>query len=52
MGVPGYLVKEGVGHSNLNATSLYTHFQDEYRQQIASQVILFAQPEMAGKLPV
>jgi integrase len=52
MGVPGDLVKEWVGHSNLNTTSRYTHFQDDYRKQIASQVALFAQPEMAGKLPV
>jgi integrase len=46
MGVPGDLVKEWVGHSNLNTTSRYTHFQDNYRQQIASQVALFAQPGM------
>jgi integrase len=52
MGVPGDLVKEWVGHSNLNTTSRYTHFQDNYRQQIASQVALFAQPGMGSKLPV
>jgi integrase len=52
MGVPGDLVKEWVGHSNLQTTSRYTHFQDDYRQQIASLVALFAQPGMEGKLPV
>jgi len=51
MGVPGDLVKEWVGHSNLQTTSRYTHFQDDFRRQVASQVALFPQPFMAGKLP-
>ena len=41
-GVPGDLVKEWVGHSNLQTTSLYTHFQDDFRQRIASEVALFS----------
>jgi integrase len=52
MGVPGDLVKEWVGHSNLQTTSRYTHFQDDFRQHVASQVALFSQPIMAGKLPM
>ena len=52
MGVPGDLVKEWVGHSNLQTTSRYTHFQDDYRQQIASQVALFSPAAMELKLPV
>jgi integrase len=52
MGVPGDLIKEWVGHSNLQTTSLYTHFQDDYRQQIASQFALFSQASMEIKLPV
>jgi len=51
MGVPGDLVKEWVGHSNLQTTSRYTHFQDDYRRQIASQVALFPQQILAEKLP-
>jgi integrase len=51
MGVPGDLVKEWVGHSNLQTTSRYTHFQDDFRRQIASQVALFPQPISAEKLP-
>jgi integrase len=50
-GVPGDLVKEWAGHSNLQTTSRYTHFQDDFRRQIASQVALFQQPILAGKLP-
>jgi hypothetical protein len=51
MGVPGDLVKEWVGHSNLQTTSRYTHFQDNFRRQVASHVALFPQAFMAGKLP-
>lgn len=51
-GVPGDLVKEWVGHSNLKTTSRYTHFRDEFRQRIAFDVALFPQPEVAEKLPV
>jgi integrase len=49
-GVPGDLVKEWVGHSNLQTTSIYTHFQDDFRKQIACGVALFAQPDAANKL--
>ncbi len=51
-GVPGDLVKEWVGHSNLQTTSMYTHFCDEFRKQIACDVALFAQPNLAEQLPV
>lgn len=51
-GVPGDLVKEWVGHSNLQTTSRYTHFHDDFRQRIAADVALFAQENVAGKLPV
>ncbi len=51
-GVPGDLLKEWVGHSNLQTTSLYTHFQDEFRHRVACDVALFAQENVAGKLPV
>ena len=33
---------ESVGHSNLRTTSGYTHFQDDFRAQIAGKVSLFA----------
>ena len=51
-GVPGDLVKEWVGHSSLRATSRYTHFRDDYRKQIATETGLFAQADVAEKLPV
>ena len=50
MGVPGDLVKEWVGHSNLQTTSRYTHFQDDFRKQIASQVAVFPLTFCAEKL--
>jgi integrase len=50
MGVPGDLVKEWVGHSNLQMTSRYTHFQDDFRRQIASQVALYSLPICTEKL--
>jgi integrase len=50
-GVPGDLVREWIGHSNLRTTSRYTHFQDDFRRQIACDVALFAQPNVAAKLP-
>lgn len=50
-GVPGDLVKEWVGHSNLQTTSRYTHFQDDFRRHVASQVALFPQENLARKLP-
>jgi integrase len=51
-GVPGDLVKEWVGHSSLQTTSLYTHFQDDFRQRIAREVALFSGENMVGKLLV
>ena len=50
-GVPDDLVTEWVGHSNLKTTSLYTHFQDNFRQRIAREVALFAQGNLASQLP-
>jgi integrase len=54
-GVPDDLVTEWVGHSNLKTTSIYTHFQDDFRQRIASEVALFspgfAEGSLAEKLP-
>lgn len=54
-GVPGDLVKDWVGHSSLKTTSIYTHFNDDFRQRIASEVALFngafAQGNLAEKLP-
>ena len=51
-GVPGDLVKEWVGHSSLRTTSRYTHFRDDFRMQVASDVGLFSQASVAEKLPV
>ena len=42
-GVPGDLLKEWIGHSNLQTTSLYTHFQSDFRNRVACDVALFAQ---------
>jgi integrase len=50
--VPGDLVLEWIGHSSLRTTSRYTHFRDDFRKQVASEVGLFAQPSAAEKLPV
>jgi integrase len=41
-GVPGDLVKEWIGHSSLRTTSRYTHFKDDYRQQIAEKLALLS----------
>jgi hypothetical protein len=49
-GVPGDLVKEWVGHSNLRTTSRYTHFQDDYRKQVVANVGLFPQGKTAEDL--
>ncbi|HKV81006.1 MAG TPA: tyrosine-type recombinase/integrase [Candidatus Sulfotelmatobacter sp.] len=49
-GVPGDLVKEWVGHSNLRTTSRYTHFRDDFRKQIACDVALFSQANVAENL--
>jgi integrase len=46
-GVPGDLIREWVGHSNLRTTSRYTHFRDEFRNQVAREVGLFAQGGVA-----
>jgi integrase len=51
-GVPGDLIKEWVGHSNLRTTSRYTHFRDDFRQRVACKVALFSQANVAEKLPV
>jgi len=49
-GVPGDLVKEWVGHSNLRTTSRCTHFWDDFRKQVAADVGLFAQGKKAEDL--
>lgn len=50
-GVAGDLILEQVGHSNLRTTSGYTHFRDDYRQRVARELGLFAQGDLAEKLP-
>lgn len=35
--VPDDLIMEWIGHSNLRVTSNYTHFTEEFRQQMASE---------------
>lgn len=51
-GVPGDLVKEWVGHSNLKTTSLYTHFQEDFRQKVACEVALFSGENEQIRMPV
>ncbi len=55
-GVPGDLITEWVGHANLRTTSIYTHFQDGFRQRMASEMGLFAGQntgaDLSIKLPV
>ena len=36
--VPGDLVKEWIGHSNLRTTSRYTHIRPEFRERVAAEV--------------
>ena len=42
----GDLVKEWVGHSNLRTTSLYTHFRDDFRTQVARETGYFRNLKM------
>ena len=51
-GVPGDLVKEWIGHSNLRTTSRYTHFRDDFREKVAAEVGLLGETDVARKLPV
>lgn len=44
-GVPADLVKEWVGHSSLRTTSRYTHFHDDYRERVASELGLFSRSQ-------
>lgn len=41
-GVPGDLIREWVGHSNLKITSRYTHFDEKFRQEVARKNGLLA----------
>jgi hypothetical protein len=43
--MPGDLLLEQVGHSNLKTTSGYTHFDDEFRQRMARVQGLFSQED-------
>jgi len=40
-GVPQKLQEEWVGHSSFRITGRYTHFDDSYRQKMASESALF-----------
>jgi hypothetical protein len=44
-GMPGDLLLEQVGHSNLKTTSGYTHFDDAFRQRMARVQGLFSQED-------
>ena len=46
-GVHPDLVTEWIGHSSLRISSIYTHFQDDFRKQTACEVALFQQPNAA-----
>jgi integrase len=37
-GVPGDLIREWVGHSTLQVSSIYTHFNDSFRQGIVAKL--------------
>ncbi len=51
--VPPDLIKTWVGHTNLKTTSIYTHFQDSYRREVAQQVGIFTKQcrQVEPKLP-
>lgn len=51
-GVPGDLVREWMGHSSLRTTSRYTHFRDDYRQQVAAELGLFSNGTKEAELRV
>jgi hypothetical protein len=51
-GVPGDLVMEWVGHSSLRTTARYTHFRDDYRHQVATEVGLFSNGPAESELRV
>jgi integrase len=36
--VPGDLIKQWVGHTSLQTTSNYTHFSEDYKQRIVSEL--------------
>jgi len=44
-GVPPDLIKRWVRHSSTRVTSIYFHFSEDYRQQVARNVGLFAPEE-------
>ena len=44
-GMPGDLLLEQIGHSNLKTTSGYTHFDDAFRQRMARVQGLFSQED-------
>ncbi len=51
-GVPGDLIKESVGHADLEMTANYTHFRADFRKQVATEVGMFADMNLASQLPV
>ena len=51
-GVPDDLVKEWVGHSSLRTTARYTHFQDDFRQQVARGLGLLSSSTAESGLPI
>ena len=51
-GTPDDLVKEWVGHSSLRTTSRYTHFTDDFRGRVASEMALFRDAVSPEKLAV
>jgi len=49
-GVPEDLIRQWVGHSNLQTTSRYMHFDRDYRERVALGVGLFSGINAAQKL--